>query len=60
MIKSTLINLNLSGLNYYPFMPSLGKRNGSCDAVDDLFTKMYVPSVIKGVNVRVFNMIKNK
>ena len=33
-------------------MPSLDKRNGSCDAVDDLSTK--------GVNVRVFNMIKNK
>ena len=51
MIRPTPIHLNLSGLNYYPFMFSLDKCIGSYDGVDDLFTKIYIPSRIKNVNV---------
>ena len=31
-----LFDLNLVELNYYPFMISLDKCNGSCNAVDNL------------------------
>ena len=34
----TLIDLNPAELNYYPFMISLDKCSGSCNAVDDLST----------------------
>ena len=43
MIKTTLIDLNPAKLNYYPFMISLDKCNGSYNAVDDLSTKIRVP-----------------
>ena len=43
-------------LNYYPFMFSLDKCSGSCNAADDLSTKICVPSKAKD-NVQVFNMI---
>ena len=39
MIMSTLIDLNLVELNYYPFVISLVKCNRDCNAVDDLSTK---------------------
>ena len=32
----TKIDLNLAELNYYPFMISIDKYNGSCKVVDDL------------------------
>ena len=38
-------------------MVSLGKCNGSCNAIDDLSTKICVPSETKDVNVKVFRMI---
>ena len=38
-------------------MISLDSCNGSCNAVDDLFTKIYVSSETKDVNVKVFNMV---
>ena len=38
-------------------MISLDKCNGSCNAVNDLSTKIRVPSKTKDVNMKVFNMI---
>ena len=54
--RPTVIHLNTVELNYYPFMISLYKCNGSCNAVDDLFTKICVPSKTKDVNVKEFNV----
>ena len=34
-------------------MISLGKCNGSCNAVDDLFTKICVPNKTKDIHVKV-------
>ena len=58
MIRPTLIDLNAIELNYFPFMISLDKCQGSCNAVDDLSTKISVPSETNDVNLKVFNMIK--
>ena len=39
MIRPTLINLSPVELNYYPFLITLGKCSGSCNAADDLPSK---------------------
>ena len=57
MTRPTLIDLNPLELNYHLLMVSLDKCHGSCNAVDDLFTKKYAPSKIKNVNVEVVNVI---
>ena len=44
MVRPTLIDLNPIEINYYPFMISLDKCNGSCNAADDLSIKLFVPS----------------
>ena len=51
MTRPTPINLNYVELYYYPFMISLEKYNISCNAVDELSTKICVPSEIKGVKL---------
>ena len=38
-------------------MISLDKYNGSCNVVDELSMKIWVPSATKDINVTVFNMI---
>ena len=40
MIRPTLIDLNPDELNYYPLIVSLDKCSRSCDAADDLSTKI--------------------
>ena len=53
MVRPTLINLNPIEFNYYPFMTSLDNCNESCNAADDLSTKICIPSKTKDVNVKV-------
>ena len=38
----------------------LDKYSGSCNSVDDLSTKICVPSKTKDISVKVFNMLTNK
>ena len=57
MIRPTPIDLNPVELNYLSFMISLDKCNGSCNAVDDLSTKICVPSETKNMIDKKFNMI---
>ena len=56
-----LIGLNAYELNLYSFMIGLDKcneSNESCNAVNDLSSKICVASKTKDVNVKVFNVIK--
>ena len=39
--RSILIDLNYFKFNYYPFMISLAKCRGYCDAVDDVSANVY-------------------
>ena len=60
MIRPTLINLNPFEPNYYPFMIVLDRFSKSYSSFDDLFTKICIPSIIKDINIKVFNMIANQ
>ena len=58
IISLTLIDLNSIELNYYPFTISIDKCSGSFNVVDDVSTKICVPSETKDANVnKVFSMI---
>ena len=57
MVRPTLIDLNPVEFKYYPFMASLDKYSGSCNA---LSSKICVPSKTKDINVKAFNMITTK
>ena len=58
---STLINVNpdeyKQSMRYYPFMVNLYIFNGSCNTLDDLSSRIYVPNKIEDLNLSVFNMI---
>ena len=57
LIRPTPIDLNHVELDYYPFLISLDKFSGSCNAADDLSTNICVPNETKDVHVKGFNMI---
>ena len=44
MTRPTLVGLNPVELNHYLFMINIDKYNGSCNAADDSFMKICVPS----------------
>ena len=60
MVRPTLIDLNPVDLKYYLFMITLDKCTGSCNSIDDLSMRIFVPSRRKEVNVKIFHMITNR
>ena len=52
-----LINLNPVGFNFYPFLISLDRFNGTCSTVEDLPAKIFVLNKTKAKHVEVFNMV---
>ena len=57
LVRPFIIDMNPVKLKYYPCMISLKKCTGSCNV---LSPKMCVPKETKDINVKAFNMIKNK
>ena len=55
--RPTFVDLDPVELDYHPFITSLDKCNGICNAVDNLSTNVCVLSEEKDVNVKVFDMI---
>ena len=56
MVRTTLIDMNPVGLQYYPFMISLGECTGSCNVP---FPKICVPKETKDINVKASNKTCN-
>ena len=63
-IQSTLINLHPNEYNqefhYYPFVVNLDSCVGSCNTLNDLFHKVFVPNKIEDLNIHVFKVITGK
>ena len=61
MIQPALIKLHpneyFQGLCYYPFVVNLDRCIGSCNTLDDLSNRVWVPNKIEHLNLNVFNMI---
>ena len=58
MNRPKVINLNPVKLNYYPFIISLEKSSGSCNAGHDLSKKLCVPGKTRDINIKVLNIIR--
>ena len=62
IVQFTLVNLHPSkyneGLRYFPFAVNLDRCMESCNSLNDLFNKVYVPNKTKHLNLSVFKMIR--
>ena len=44
-------------LYFFPFSIKTNKCSSSCNSISDPYAKMYVPDVVKKINVKVFNLM---
>ena len=51
------MNINSNEPLFYPYSVKMNKCSGSCNNIDDPYTKMCVPDVVKNMNVKVFNLM---
>ena len=61
MTQPTLINLHPNEyskeFHYYPFAVKLDRYIGSCNTLNDLSNKVWVPNKTKDLNLGFYNMI---
>ena len=55
--RPQVININSNNPIFYPFSIKINKFSGSCNNINNPYAKIYVPDVIKGLNVKVFNLM---
>ena len=64
MTQTTIMNLHpneyIEGLRYYPFAVNLDRCMGSCNTLNDLPNKVFVPNKTEDLNLKIFNMITGK
>ena len=56
-VRSEIININSNEPVFYPFSIETSKCSGSCNDINDPYAKMWVPDVVKNLNVKVFNQM---
>ena len=56
-VRPEIINVNSNEPVFYPFSIKTSKCSGSCNNINDPYTKMCVPDVVKDLNVKVFGLM---
>ena len=57
MSNQTYSNLNSNELHYYPLLVSFLKYNQSCNALDDLSSRICIATKTEYVDLNAYNMI---
>ena len=55
--RAHVINVNGDGPVFFPFSIETSKCSGSCNNINYLYAKNYVPDIIKNLYVKVFNLM---
>ena len=51
------VNEGVGEALFYPYNVQVNKCSGSCNTLEDPMATLYVPNIIKNVNMRVYNFL---
>ena len=54
-VRPAIMNINSNEPLFYPCSTAVNKCSGSCDDINNPYTKLCIPDVAKGMNIEVFN-----
>ena len=56
-IRPVVMNINSNANLFYPYNILVNKCSGSCNDINNFNAKLFVPNVVKNMNIKVFNQI---
>ena len=56
-IRPEIINVNTKEPVFYLFSIKVNKCSGICNVINDPYARLYVPDIIKNINIKVFNLM---
>ena len=55
--RPQIVNVNSNNPIFYPFSIKISKCSGICNNINDPYSKICVPEIIKNLNIKVFNLM---
>ena len=55
--RPEIININSNESLFYLYSIKINKCSSSCNDINDPYAKLCVPDVVKGINVKIFNLM---
>ena len=55
--RPQIVNINSNNPIFYPFSIKTNKCSGNCNNINDPYSKICVPDVVKNLNIKVFNLM---
>ena len=55
--RPQIVNVNSNNSIFYPFSIKISKCSGNCNNINDPYSKLCVPDVVKNLNIKVFNLM---
>ena len=55
--RPKIIDLNKDEVVFYPLSIKVNKCSGDCNNINDPMAKLCVPNIVKGMNIKVFNLL---
>ena len=59
-VRPETVNVNSDEPVFFPFSIKTNKCSGSCNNTNDPYAKLWVPDVVKQMNIKVFNLMSVK
>ena len=56
-IRPEIININSNEPLFYSYSIKVNKCSGSCNNINNPYSKLCVPDVVKNMNIKVFNLM---
>ena len=55
--RPKIINVNSNNPIFYPFSIKINKCSGNCNNINDPYSQICVPEVVKNLNIKAFNLM---
>ena len=56
-IRPQVVNIKSDNTFFYTYSIEVNKCGGSCNNINNPYSKFYVPNAVKNINVEVFNLV---
>ena len=56
-VRLKITNINSNNPIFYLFTIKTNKCSGNCNKISDLYARIYIPDIVKMLNVKVFNLM---
>ena len=56
-VRPKIFDVSSNNPIFYPFSVKINRCSGDCNSINDSYTKICVPDVVKNLNVKVFNLM---